>query len=127
MLFRENSWRTKRLRSNQSVLIRVICGYIKTLRSNPSVLIRVICGKKKIMKRRNFIQLSSLLGFLGIIPATKLAAADTATNEDDKNSNDRKYWVQLLAKISAPVSIEYEQRRIEKKYADGIQSYLGQP
>jgi hypothetical protein len=55
------------------------------------------------MKRRNFIQLSSLLGFLGIIPATKLAAADTTINEDEKNSNDRKYWVALLAKIAAPV------------------------
>ncbi len=55
------------------------------------------------MKRRNFIQLSSLLGFLGIIPATKLAAATTVIEQDDKNANDRKYWVQLLAKIAAPV------------------------
>lgn len=66
------------------------------------------------MKRRNFIQLSSLLGFLGIIPATKLSGADTIINEDDKNSNDRKYWVQLLAKIAAPVLSNMSKGELKK-------------
>ncbi len=55
------------------------------------------------MKRRNFIQLSSCLGFLGMLPATKIAAANTVIIEPEKTLDDREYWVQLLAKIAAPV------------------------
>jgi hypothetical protein len=65
------------------------------------------------MKRKNFIQLSSVLGLLGFIPATKLAAG-TTTNEDDKNSNDRKYWVELLAKIAAPVLSNMSKGELKK-------------
>jgi len=55
------------------------------------------------MKRRNFLQLSSILGLLGIIPSGKTSAEDIVFNETGKFANDRQYWVQLLAKIAAPV------------------------
>jgi hypothetical protein len=67
-----------------------------------------------MMKRRNFIQLSSLLGFLGIMPTAKITAADTVTTGEDKNANDRKYWVQLLAKISAPVLSNMSKGELKK-------------
>ena len=66
------------------------------------------------MKRRNFLQFSSILGLLGILPATKLAAADTAIEPDGKNVNERKYWVELLAKIAAPVLTNMSKGELKK-------------
>lgn len=65
------------------------------------------------MKRRNFIQLSSILGFLGILPATKISAAGASPN-DDKNSNDRQYWVQLMDKIASPVLSNMSKGELKK-------------
>lgn len=53
------------------------------------------------MQRRNFLQLSSLLGLAGIWPVNKTKGAEQETI--DRRSNDRFYWVNLLQKISAPV------------------------
>lgn len=66
------------------------------------------------MKRRNFIQLSSILGFLGIMPATKLAATNTILREEDKFANDRQYWVQLLAKIASPILSNMSKGELKK-------------
>ena len=56
------------------------------------------------MRRRNFLRLSSALGIFGGLSVSKLAAANTAqTSEDDKYSNDRAYWLQLMNKIASPI------------------------
>ncbi|MGB3007723.1 MAG: DUF2264 domain-containing protein [Chitinophagaceae bacterium] len=58
------------------------------------------------MKRRNFIQFSSLMGLFGGLSVSKLSATnpkDVLMEQDDKKMNDREYWVKLLAKIAAPV------------------------
>jgi len=66
------------------------------------------------MKRKNFIKLSSVLGLLGLLPATKVSAAVTESDDTYKNSEDRKYWVQLLAKISAPVLSNMSKGELKK-------------
>lgn len=66
------------------------------------------------MKRKNFIKFSSVLGLLGLIPATKISAAVTESDDTDKNFDDRKYWVQLLAKISAPVLSNMSKGELKK-------------
>jgi hypothetical protein len=53
------------------------------------------------MQRRNFLQLSSLLGLVGLIRTEKTKAAEGGIA--DKFPSDRAYWVSLLQKISAPV------------------------
>lgn len=55
------------------------------------------------MKRKNFLKLSSALGIFGSFSVSGLSAADRNAPADDKYRNDREYWVQLLAKIAAPV------------------------
>jgi hypothetical protein len=67
------------------------------------------------MKRRNFLQLSSVLGLLGIIPAGKISAGDIVSGEPGKFPNDRLYWVQLLAKIAAPVLSTMSKGELKKK------------
>lgn len=52
------------------------------------------------MKRKNFIKISTALGLIGSLPVTAMAADQP---EEDKRVSDRAYWVELLAKISAPV------------------------
>ncbi len=65
------------------------------------------------MKRRNFLQLSSILGLIGIARAVK--SANAITNEqNDKEINDREYWVQLLVKISTPVLSNMSKGRLKK-------------
>lgn len=66
------------------------------------------------MKRRNFIQLSSILGFLGIMPATKLAATNSILQEEEKFVNDRQYWVQLMDKIASPVLSNMSKGELKK-------------
>ncbi|HRG23984.1 MAG TPA: DUF2264 domain-containing protein [Chitinophagaceae bacterium] len=53
------------------------------------------------MQRRNFLQLSSLLGLGGLLRTEKTKAAEGGIA--DKFPSDRAYWVSLLQKISAPV------------------------
>ncbi len=53
------------------------------------------------MQRRNFLQLTSLLGLTSLWPKRKILAADAAAT--DKHQQDRKYWVALLQKIASPV------------------------
>ena len=53
------------------------------------------------MQRRNFLQLSSLLGLAGLLRTEKTKAAESGSI--DKFPSDRAYWVSLLQKISAPV------------------------
>ncbi len=65
------------------------------------------------MKRRNFLQLSSILGLIGIAPAVKSATAIT-NEQNDKEINDREYWVQLLVKISTPVLSNMSKGRLKK-------------
>ena len=59
------------------------------------------------MKRRNFIQLSSILSFVGLAPAIASASVvDTKTLGvalDANGLKDRTYWVQLLDKIASPI------------------------
>ena len=59
------------------------------------------------MKRRNFIQLSSVLSFVGLAPAiTRASEVDTKALDGVLNANglkDRLYWVQLLDKIASPI------------------------
>lgn len=53
------------------------------------------------MQRRNFLQLTSLLGLTSLWPNRKVLAADTAPA--DKRMTDRTYWVNLLQQIANPV------------------------
>jgi len=59
------------------------------------------------MKRRNFIQLSSILSFVGLAPAIANASVvDTkvlGVALDANGLKDRMYWVQLLDKIALPI------------------------
>ena len=59
------------------------------------------------MKRRNFIQLSSILSFVGLAPAiTSAGLFDTKALDlalDANGLKDRMYWVQLLDKIASPI------------------------
>jgi hypothetical protein len=57
------------------------------------------------MQRRNFITLSSLIGFTWLLPVKK-ALANPDGIDEEKNlhkGNDRAYWVALLDKIATPV------------------------
>jgi hypothetical protein len=53
------------------------------------------------MQRRNFLQLSALLGLTNIWPVNKTLATESIFT--GKFPSDREYWVSLLQKISAPV------------------------
>lgn len=59
------------------------------------------------MKRRNFIQLSSILSFVGLAPAiTSATVVDTKAIDEafeTTGAKDRMYWVQLLDKIASPI------------------------
>ena len=59
------------------------------------------------MKRRNFIQLSSILSFVGLAPAiTSASVIDTKAIDEAfeaTGARDRTYWVQLLDKIASPI------------------------
>ena len=57
------------------------------------------------MKRRNFIQWSSLLGFAGLFPAKNAVAnqVDIFEKQDRSKQSDRAYWVAVLDKIASPV------------------------
>ena len=59
------------------------------------------------MKRRNFIQLSSILSFVGLAPAiTSATVVDTKAIDEafeTTGAKDRTYWVQLLDKIASPI------------------------
>jgi hypothetical protein len=59
------------------------------------------------MKRRNFIQLSSILSFVGLAPAiTRASLVDAqalGVALDANGLKDRTYWVQLLDKIASPI------------------------
>jgi len=59
------------------------------------------------MKRRNFIQLSSILSFVGLAPAiTSASVIDTKAIDEAfeaTGAKDRTYWVQLLDKIASPI------------------------
>jgi hypothetical protein len=57
------------------------------------------------MQRRNFIRLSSLMGFVGLVPTkTAWAEKDSFFNSNSiASKNDRQYWVALLDKIASPV------------------------
>jgi hypothetical protein len=57
------------------------------------------------MKRRNFIQLSSILSFVGLAPAISRAGDHLVTDSsrDTNGLKDRIYWVRLLDKIAAPI------------------------
>lgn len=57
------------------------------------------------MQRKNFLRLSSLLGFAGLVPAKNVLAANDGffSDEKQKSKNDRAYWVALLDKIATPV------------------------
>jgi hypothetical protein len=57
------------------------------------------------MKRRNFIQLSSILSFVGLAPAIS-RASDYQVTDNILGTNglkDRIYWVRLLDKIASPI------------------------
>jgi len=57
------------------------------------------------MKRRNFIQLSSILSFVGLAPAIS-RASDYPVTDNILGTNglkDRIYWVRLLDKIASPI------------------------
>jgi hypothetical protein len=57
------------------------------------------------MKRRNFIQLSSILSFVGLAPAIS-RAGDYPVADNILGTNglkDRIYWVRLLDKIASPI------------------------
>ncbi|MBK6827820.1 MAG: DUF2264 domain-containing protein [Chitinophagaceae bacterium] len=64
------------------------------------------------MKRKHFLRLSSALGLAGTVPAAAIAATDEAT--EDKYSNDRAYWVQLLSKISEPILSNMSKGQLRK-------------
>jgi len=56
------------------------------------------------MKRRNFLRLSSLLGFASALPTAHImAGANSTPSETIKQKDDRAYWVELIVKIAAPV------------------------
>ena len=59
------------------------------------------------MRRRNFIQLSSILSFVGLAPAiTRASLVDAqalGVALDANGLKDRTYWVQLLDKIASPI------------------------
>ncbi len=59
------------------------------------------------MKRRNFIQLSSILSFVGLAPViTNARVVDDNVLDvalDANGLKDRIYWVQLLDKIASPI------------------------
>jgi len=68
------------------------------------------------MKRRNFLRSSYLLGLLGLLPAGKILANDTniVQTENNKNKNDRAWWVALLDKISTPVLANMSKGELRK-------------
>jgi hypothetical protein len=59
------------------------------------------------MKRRNFIQLSSILSFVGLAPViTNASVVDDNVLDGALDANglkDRMYWVQLLDKMASPI------------------------
>jgi hypothetical protein len=59
------------------------------------------------MKRRNFIQLSSILSFVGLAPViTNASVVDDNVLDGELDANglkDRMYWVQLLDKMASPI------------------------
>jgi hypothetical protein len=59
------------------------------------------------MKRRNFIQLSSILSFVGLAPViTNASVVDDNVLDgalDASGIKDRMYWVQLLDKMASPI------------------------
>jgi len=57
------------------------------------------------MKRRNFIQLSSILSFVGLAPAISRAGDYPVTDHilGTNGLKDRIYWVRLLDKIASPI------------------------
>ena len=66
----------------------------------------LIATNNTMMKRRNFIQLSSILSFVGLAPVltTKAATAIDSTDAfETTGTKDRMYWVKLLDKIASPI------------------------
>ena len=59
------------------------------------------------MKRRNFMQLSSILSFVGLAPViTNASVVDDNVLDGELDANglkDRMYWVQLLDKMASPI------------------------
>lgn len=67
------------------------------------------------MKRKNFLKLSSALGLLGGLSVPKLSAAgNTNTGQPDKKGKDRDSWVELLAKIAAPILSNMSRGELKK-------------
>jgi hypothetical protein len=64
------------------------------------------------MQRRNFLQLSALLGLTNIWPANKTLATENIFT--GKFPSDRAYWVSLLQKISAPVLTNMSKGELRK-------------
>jgi hypothetical protein len=66
-----------------------------------------VVSNSTIMKRRNFIQLSSILSFVGLAPViTNASVVDDNVLDGALDANglkDRMYWVQLLDKIASPI------------------------
>ncbi len=60
------------------------------------------------MERRNFIKSAALLGISGLIPAIDVLASDSKVSEPantnmTSTADDRKYWVDLLYRMSEPI------------------------
>ena len=69
------------------------------------------------MKRRNFIQLSSILSFVGLAPVltTKATTAeDSASVFETTGAKDRIYWVKLLDKIASPILSSMSKGELKK-------------
>ena len=58
-----------------------------------------------MMKRRNFIQLSSILSFVGLAPVVSATAAGVSESNTNlpTGAKDRMYWVKLLDKMASPI------------------------
>ena len=68
------------------------------------------------MKRRNFIQLSSILSFVGLAPAISRAGNHPVTDSilGANGLKDRIYWVQLLDKIASPILTSMSKGELRK-------------
>ena len=70
------------------------------------------------MKRRNFIQLSSILSFVGLAPViTNASVVDDNVLDgalDASGIKDRMYWVKLLDKIATPILTSMSKGELKK-------------
>ncbi len=77
----------------------------------------LIATNNTMMKRRNFLHLSSILSFVGLAPVLTTKAATAAGSIDafeTTGAKDRMYWVKLLDKIASPILTSMSKGELKK-------------